>query len=196
MNRQPEITAQTKKEITQAFWQIYCRKPINKITVREIVTLAGYNHSTFYAHFLDVYDVLEQLENKLLPDLNSPQAQNLIEKSDIRLSVEHCSDIYKRYNKYYVVLLGPKGDPAFREKLVSIFGEFIKKHLKQPSDVSNFELDCVVTYAASSLLAVLTFYYQSKEKPSAQGIINLIIDLMNHGVAKKLGWEIAIKENS
>lgn len=131
----------------------------------------------------------------MLPDLNSPQAQRLIAKPDIRLSVEHCSDLYKRYNKYYVVLLGANGDPAFREKLIGIFSDFIKRHLKQPSEVSSFELDCIVAYTASSLLAVLTLYYRSEEKVSAEEIIDLIIDLMNHGVAKKLGWEISVRKS-
>ena len=61
MKKQPEITVQTKQNLTDAFWQIYCTKRIDKITVRDITTKAGYNRGTFYEYFRDVYDVLEQI---------------------------------------------------------------------------------------------------------------------------------------
>ena len=37
-------------------------KQISKITVREICERAGVNRSTFYAHYLDVYDLFERVE--------------------------------------------------------------------------------------------------------------------------------------
>lgn len=37
-------------------------KQISKITVREICEIANINRSTFYAHYLDVYDLFERVE--------------------------------------------------------------------------------------------------------------------------------------
>lgn len=37
-------------------------KQISKITVREICEIAHINRSTFYAHYLDVYDLFERVE--------------------------------------------------------------------------------------------------------------------------------------
>jgi len=62
MKKQPELTAQTKENLIEAFWQIYCEKGLGKITVKEITAKAGYNRSTFYEYFTDVYDVLDQIE--------------------------------------------------------------------------------------------------------------------------------------
>lgn len=36
MKKQPEITKQTKQNLADAFWQIYCKKRIEKITVKDI----------------------------------------------------------------------------------------------------------------------------------------------------------------
>ena len=69
MKKQPEITKQTKQNLSDAFWQIYCEKRIEKITVKDITTKAGYNRSTFYEYYTDVYDVLEQIESSVLPDI-------------------------------------------------------------------------------------------------------------------------------
>ena len=51
MKKQPELTAQTKENLMEAFWQIYCEKRIEKVTVKEITAKAGYNRSTFYRVF-------------------------------------------------------------------------------------------------------------------------------------------------
>ena len=88
MKKQPELTAQTKENLMEAFWQIYCEKRIEKITVKEITMKAGYNRSTFYEYFTDVYDVLEQIENSLIP---SPQ--DLPPLSLINTSAHHYQSI-------------------------------------------------------------------------------------------------------
>ena len=48
MNKQPEITAQTKQNFVDAFWELYKKYSIEKITVKQITDKAGYNRATFY----------------------------------------------------------------------------------------------------------------------------------------------------
>lgn len=51
----------TKKTIQQAFLKMVVNTPINKITVTKLVKLADINKSTFYHHYLDIYDLYDQL---------------------------------------------------------------------------------------------------------------------------------------
>ena len=66
MNKRPELTEQTKRNLRTAFWSLYAQKPLEKISVREITALAGYNRGTFYLYYQDVYDLLNQIEDELL----------------------------------------------------------------------------------------------------------------------------------
>jgi AcrR family transcriptional regulator len=66
MKKQPEITAQTRENLIQAFWGLYRQKKIEHITIKNITTRAGYNRSTFYEYFVDIYDLLNQFEDSLL----------------------------------------------------------------------------------------------------------------------------------
>lgn len=43
--------------------------PFEKITVRLICEQAEVNRSTFYAHYTDIYDMIEQMENNLRKEL-------------------------------------------------------------------------------------------------------------------------------
>ena len=49
----------TKKAIVESFLRLAGKKPLDKITVRDIVDDCGINRNTFYYHFQDIYAVLE-----------------------------------------------------------------------------------------------------------------------------------------
>lgn len=49
----------TKKAIFESFLALASKKPLEKITVRDIVDHCGINRNTFYYHFQDIYAVFE-----------------------------------------------------------------------------------------------------------------------------------------
>lgn len=69
MNKQPEITAATRQRFVDVFCALYATQPISKINVKEIAARAGYNRSTFYQYFNDVYDIQNYIENQLMDDI-------------------------------------------------------------------------------------------------------------------------------
>lgn len=55
----------TKNSIINAFLQLRAKKPLERITIKELTDLAEINKATFYLHYKDIYDLSEQLENEL-----------------------------------------------------------------------------------------------------------------------------------
>lgn len=49
----------TKDQLAAALKKMLAVKPIERITIRDIVEICGVNRQTFYYHFEDVYDLLE-----------------------------------------------------------------------------------------------------------------------------------------
>ena len=49
----------------QAMLELMNTAPLDKITVRLICARAEVNRSTFYAHYTDIYDMIEQMETNL-----------------------------------------------------------------------------------------------------------------------------------
>ncbi len=66
MKKQPEITDLTRESLVTAFFQLAEIKPINQITIREITNRAGYNRTTFYRYFEDVYALIEYAEDEFI----------------------------------------------------------------------------------------------------------------------------------
>jgi len=65
------LSSSTKEAFGQALKQMMNVKPIDKITVKDLVEICGVNRQTFYYHFDDVYDLLEWVfeedANRVLP---------------------------------------------------------------------------------------------------------------------------------
>ncbi len=51
----------TKHLLAQSLKELMAEKPLDKITVKEIVNRCGVNRQTFYYHFRDIYDLLDWL---------------------------------------------------------------------------------------------------------------------------------------
>ena len=110
MKKESENSTQTKENLTQAFWSLYKLKKIEQITIKEITDKAGYHRSTFYLYFVDIYDVLEQLEDSLLEHIEMNIIHNLDRDMGEDLA-QTISTIYDEMGEYISVLLGENGDP-------------------------------------------------------------------------------------
>ena len=58
-----------KAKIGETLSQLLCRKPLDKITVKELVDTCGISRQTFYYHFQDIYEVIELICQYELIDL-------------------------------------------------------------------------------------------------------------------------------
>ena len=56
----------TRCAIRNAFLQLRSKKPLEKITVKELSELANINKATFYLHYHDIYDLSESLERDVV----------------------------------------------------------------------------------------------------------------------------------
>ena len=56
----------SRTQIIDAFVLLSGKKPFSSITVKDITTEARINRATFYNHFLDKYDLLEQVVSEAL----------------------------------------------------------------------------------------------------------------------------------
>ena len=61
----------TKMMIQAKFLLLLEKKPINKITVKEICELAEINRATFYKYYMDAYDLLDKIEEEILSELEN-----------------------------------------------------------------------------------------------------------------------------
>ena len=185
MNKRPEITAQTRQNIMDAFWSLYCEKRIEQITVREITNKAGYNRGTFYEYFTDVYDVLNQIENSLIPALDELPPVTM-PTGTIGMPLDTFFKLYEQNSKYYSVLLGDNGDPAFASKLKNSIKPTLLQVFDGNPNADLQELDYILEYTLSAMIGIMSYWFTQADAPANDKLFELIYRLMEHGVIKQL----------
>ena len=72
----------TEKTIENNFLALLEVKDIRHITIKELCKISKINRSTFYAHYQDIYDLLDQIEEKLSKKLIRKFEENYHVNSD------------------------------------------------------------------------------------------------------------------
>ena len=61
----------TRRSITNAFLDIRSKKPLERITIKELCELAEISKATFYLHYKDIYDLSDTLQVQTIKDILS-----------------------------------------------------------------------------------------------------------------------------
>ncbi|WP_423189880.1 TetR/AcrR family transcriptional regulator C-terminal domain-containing protein [Alkalibacterium sp. f15] len=189
--KQPDITMMTKQTIKDSFWELYKEKKIEKITVKDITLKAGYNRSTFYAYFTDVYDVLEQIEEELMPV-----------KEDLPVidtSREHSPDyfeniitIYEKNSAYYSVLLSENGDPRFAHKLKNVFKSMMMEDIENRVNISPVEMDYALEFLVGATLSTVKHWFDQDKNIPMQQLMPLMYKLMDNRFVQELDTDMEL----
>lgn len=187
-NKQPAVTEQTKANLRQAFWMLYERKPLQKITVKQITDLAGYNRGTFYLYFKDVHDLLDNIENKvlevieemmgnlLLSDRFAADAGQLREAPGFETTMTSLAQTVQIYGKYARVLLSDRGDPKFKARFKEIVWPSLKRTLPLTRAHSPKEERIAKEYCMAGLIAAICAWLDEDSPLPIDAFIALLSD--------------------
>lgn len=122
MKKDPERTAATREKLKNAFWDIYSEKPLNTITVSEVTKRAGFNRSTFYTYYKDIYEILEQTEDEILKMLENGRYVkfNMLDREEYRRDMMFFGDFLQKNKKCLTILFGENGDPKLSHRIWSM----------------------------------------------------------------------------
>ncbi len=82
----------TKKAIVESFLHLLGKKPLEKITVRDIVDDCGINRNTFYYYFQDIYAVLEDVFHDVIKSLPDEESLGVTLAAFYRVFAEFCAN--------------------------------------------------------------------------------------------------------
>ena len=113
----------SRENIRKAYVELIHEKGTINITVKELVERADVNRSTFYAHYQDIYAVLEEIENeivqKMFTFLDASEHTELLYNPLpflMRIGAE-----LERNREFYRLLIETSGSVAFIQKLKGVF---------------------------------------------------------------------------
>ncbi|WFR58705.1 TetR/AcrR family transcriptional regulator [Anaerocolumna sp. AGMB13025] len=182
------ITAQTRQNLIDAFWQLYCKKKIEKISVKEVCELAGYNRSTFYVYFKDVYEILEEIEEKTITaeEFRVIILEQLLTDSDKKETLKKVVQLFEKNIKYLPILLSENGDPFFRQKLLKKLVPTVISAFHDLTSDEMVRIKYIMEYqSAAALSTIAKWYLNGKDIPLEQ-FLELLYSITSNGIQKEL----------
>lgn len=135
----------TKTSIINAFLTLRSKKPLERITVKELSSAAQINKATFYLHYKDIYDLSETLENELFENVfNSIEHPDAV-VSDPRIFVR---ELIEGFTANQTLI-----DIIFSNERRSILVDRIERELKRflfekhPEYKNIAEINVLLTYS-------------------------------------------------
>ena len=126
-------TVLTKRIFKETLMDLMKEKPISKITIKEICDLADMSRSTFYLHYQDQYDLLEDIEKEVLENT----FKNLHKLNSELTAIESITFFlqYVRKNKtVFSILLCQSETHSFQEGIMQSVQSYIQTILPEISD--------------------------------------------------------------
>lgn len=107
----------TRNMIRHSFLKLLSEKPMGKITVKEICEMADINRATFYAHYEDVYDLLDKIEEEFYMDVHNSASTMMKEDYTGIMPIEILKMI-RNNEELCRAMFGKYGDKEFLRKLM------------------------------------------------------------------------------
>ncbi|MFP5105578.1 TetR/AcrR family transcriptional regulator [Neobacillus sp. C211] len=165
----------TKRLIRDALTELMEEKGFEGITVRDLTKKADINRGTFYLHYRDKYDLLEQSEaqilneiEKMTQEINPNDFLNFNSENDPFPFIINLFEFFHENSSFMKVILGPKGDASFQGKLRDIIKKTFFQHIM--SKINGEEMlvpvEYLFSYVSSAHLGVIQHWLESgMEKP-------------------------------
>lgn len=183
----------TKEEFITAFWKMYEKSPIEKISIGKLCEAAGYNRATFYNHFNNIYDLLDKaIYGILAPAKHMLLTENFYNLLQGNLIFDIIFTCFRQQNKYIALL--------FKRRDFYVLGEQIKKevlsHIASNAEVESERLcriEVLLEYHVSAILGVINSWYKNGACIAEQDILQQIYNISEKGVLPSLKEELGVE---
>lgn len=175
-------TELTKRLMADSLKKLMAQKPLNKISIREIVEDCGVNRQTFYYHFQDIYALLEWIINQ--------EIVSVLEDTESFLTWQEAGLYLLKYleknSTIVLCALNSLGRSAIKKFLYADVVKVATQIITQISSDINVDEESfnhVVHYYSISFGALLEDWLSNGMKRSPEEVID-IIDTIASGTAR------------
>ena len=177
----------TRMQLRAGLTQLMREKAIKDITVRELAQLVDINRCTFYLHYRDIYDMVEQVEREGFEEfetlIQAHPPSELYDSSlpmllDLFRFVQENSDLCAAF-------LGGNGDMAFFSKLIEMIRERVLEYWRQEQKKDPEQYDYYFSFLASGFLGIIREWFSRDMKETPAQMATMAEQLVLYGMGRQ-----------
>ena len=175
----------TQSILKDGLTELMKKKPIQKISVKELTDFVNLNRGTFYLHYKDIYDLIEQLENDLLDEfieINQTYDVNELNGRPFPLMLDLFTFL-ENHAEFVSILLIDNREQHFVEKLENLIRErclndWIVVFSKATPDLC----DIYSSYVLSGCVGILKNWFENGRKQTPEELARHTENILLHGL--------------
>lgn len=175
----------TRRAIREAFIQMLNQRPLDKITVKDIVTACEINRNTFYYYYADLYAVLSEIfQSELQKVIDEDDASRSWEEcflSAAQFALENRTAIYHVYNSVRRENL--------EEYLYAVAGSVMNRYVQREAEnirASESDKRLIVTFYQSALTEMVLHWISGGMKENPEATVGRIGRLFDGNISLSL----------
>lgn len=175
----------SKESLKKSLIELMKHKPVNNITVKELVSKADLNRSTFYNYYSDIPDMLKKLEEEIYNEFLYTVELHIGKYEDIndiskeaKGFIEDMCDVIKNNYDFCKSIFSQNGDINFLFKLEELVENHLKDHIKETYNGDINDLIYVYSFFKSGYIGILKTWMKGGCVESSQEIANLTFNLL------------------
>lgn len=172
-------TRYTKMVLQNSLFELLEKKPITKITIKELCENADINRTTFYSHYTDQYDLLTKIENETLSWAKEAVA-SLTDKNDKSENIKIMEEIFQYFvdnSKNLKVLMSERGDINFQKQIFTIIYQQCGIYFSSEPDANSCERDEYFVFVVNGSIGLLQHWLKNGIKRSAREMAEIIYNM-------------------
>lgn len=175
----------SKEALKNSLIKLMETKPVNNITVKELVTIADLNRSTFYNYYCDIPDMLSKLEKELYDEFSDTLELHIcksgtkdnISEEVLKFITDMC-DVIKNNYEFCKCIFSKNGDINFLFELEELVENHIKDQLRERFDGKMNYLAYVYSFFKSGYIGILKSWMEGGCVESSEEIAHLTNSLV------------------
>jgi AcrR family transcriptional regulator len=184
--------ARSKLVIRNALTDLMEEKGFEAITVRDITERAQINRGTFYLHYRDKFDLLEQSEEEIVhgiaeitADIDPAEAMAHTSSNEPVPIILKLFEFFQEHADFLKVNLGPNGNASFQIKLKKLIQKIFYRNFvaKLNKDEILVPIETLLAYLSSAHLGVVQHWLETgmEKSPREMTLILTKITLLGPG---------------
>ena len=157
-----------------AMLELMKKVDFEKITVKGICEKAGVNRSTFYAHFIDIYDMMNQMENRLHSELlesyRSGEERIMFSEESLYVFLRHI----RKHRHFYKIALRTRRDFPLKQGFEPLWNQIVKPQCQRAGISSEDEMMYYFVYFQAGFTIVLRRWVEGGCRHDERDIAGII----------------------
>lgn len=185
MNKNDLRIVKTKQTIHKALLFLLKKKPVPQIKITELCKEASINRGTFYFHYQNVDDVLQELFEEIMHDLqvsyDEPFKKGFdINGIDLNPNSVKIFDHVKKYEDFYKIVLS---EDVSMKYYYMLFDEICKLMAESDYGENDAHLNKYFhSYNANAIIGLLIQWYLNDFKDSVDDMNNQLVKVVTYKV--------------